>query len=95
MWCLEAQYKVGYYYDHGIVVEVDKERALDLYKMAAKEGNNNAQKSLAYLYEQSEETETNLDDAIYWYKKAIDNGCQESKKRLDNLLKQQNIWWNL
>ncbi|CAI2184606.1 15783_t:CDS:1, partial [Funneliformis geosporum] len=31
---LEAQYKVGYYYEHGIVVE-DKKKAFDLYKTAS------------------------------------------------------------
>ncbi len=40
------------YYDNGIVVDVDKEKAFDLYKIAANKGNSNAQKSIAYLYEQ-------------------------------------------
>ncbi|CAI2169504.1 18939_t:CDS:2 [Funneliformis geosporum] len=50
--CFEAQYKVGYYYEHGIVVNINKDKAFELYKIAAKGDNNNAQKRLAYLYEQ-------------------------------------------
>ncbi len=38
---LEAQYKVGYY-NHGIVIGTDNEKALNLYKLAAKKGNSNA-----------------------------------------------------
>ena len=83
---LEAQYKVGHYYDHGIVVDVDKGRAFDLYKIAAKEGNSNAQKSLAYLYEQGEGTEKNIENAIYWYKKAVANGNRKAEESLNNLL---------
>ena len=40
-------YKLGYYYLHGIIVDVDKKRAFDLYKEAAEGGNNDAQKSFA------------------------------------------------
>ncbi len=29
--CLEAQYKIGYYYDHEIVIDADKEKAFDLF----------------------------------------------------------------
>ncbi|CAI2189859.1 16664_t:CDS:1, partial [Funneliformis geosporum] len=55
--CLEAQYKVGYFYEHGIVVDANKKMAFELYKIAAKGNDNNAQKSLAYLYEQGVGTE--------------------------------------
>ncbi|CAI2194971.1 12736_t:CDS:1, partial [Funneliformis geosporum] len=55
--CLEAQYKVGYFYEHGIVVDANKKRAFELYKIAAKGNDNNAQKRLAYLYEQGLGTE--------------------------------------
>ena len=40
-----------------------------MYKIAAEEGNSNAQESLAYLYEKGEGTEKNTDRSIYWYKK--------------------------
>jgi hypothetical protein len=36
--CLEAQYKVGYYYDHGIVVNVDKKERLICMKYLLKKG---------------------------------------------------------
>ena len=80
---IDAQYKVGYYYDHGMVVEVNKEKAFDLYEAAAKEENSDAQRSLAFLYEQGEGTKKNIENAIYWYEKAIKNGCQEAKEILN------------
>ena len=49
----------------------DKEKAFDLYKMAAEGGNVDAQKCLATLYEKGEGTQKNIDSAIYWYKKAL------------------------
>ena len=73
------------------ILGIDKEKAFNHYKIAAKEGNHvDAQKCLAFLYEQGEGTEKNLDNAIYWYKKAMENGCQEVKESLDVLLKLQN-----
>ena len=62
---------------HGIVVYIDKKKAFDLYKLAAEEGNIEAQKSLAFLYEQGEGIEKNLEQAIYWYKEAIKNEYQK------------------
>ncbi len=47
-------YKLDYCYNHGIGTDIDKKKAFDLYKVAAKEGNDNAQKGL--LYEQGEGT---------------------------------------
>ena len=76
---IDAQYKVGYFYDHGIEVDIDKERAFYLYEAAAKEENCDAQRSLASLYELGEGIERNIVYAIYWYKKADENGCQKAK----------------
>ncbi|CAI2173957.1 9393_t:CDS:2 [Funneliformis geosporum] len=48
--CLKALYKGGYYYDNGIIIDVDKEKALELYKIAAKEGRNcNAQNICIFI----------------------------------------------
>jgi len=85
---VDAQYKLGYYYDHGIEVDINKEKAFDLYKIAAEKENIDAQRSLASLYEHGEGTEKNLDKAVYWYKKAKENGCLEAKESLNALLKQ-------
>ncbi|PKK65004.1 kinase-like protein [Rhizophagus irregularis] len=82
---VDAQYKVGYCYDHGIGVNMNKEKAFDFYKIAAQEENRDAQKSLAFLYEQGKGTEKNIEKAIYWYEKAVKNGSHEAKERLDNL----------
>ena len=70
-------------------ININKEKAFDLYKTAAKKGNVDAQRSLASLYELGEGTEKNIEKAIYWYKKAKENGCLEAKESLNVLLKQQ------
>ena len=66
---INAQYKLGYYYDHGIGVDIDKGKAFEFYKAAAEGGSNYAQKSLALLYEYGKNTQRNTYIAMYLYKK--------------------------
>src|ERR1043166_2039572 len=80
---------MGCCYNHGSGVDVNIEKAFELYKIAAEGGNSSAQKSLASLYEQGKGTEKDINSAFYWYSKAFENGCQEIKDRLDRLSKQQ------
>ncbi|GBB92328.1 hypothetical protein RclHR1_00020031 [Rhizophagus clarus] len=65
---------------------MDKGKAFDFYKIAAKEENRDAQISLAFLYEQGEGTEKSIEQAIYWYEKAANNESHEAKEKLDGLL---------
>ena len=81
----EAQYELGHCYKKGFGTEINNEKAFNLYMLAAKKGNNKAQKSLAILYEQDAKIK-NIEKAVYWYKKAIENGCQDVEESLNNLL---------
>ncbi|RIA93124.1 hypothetical protein C1645_819855, partial [Glomus cerebriforme] len=38
--CINGKYKVGNYFLHGIIVDIDKEKAFNLYKEAAEGGNS-------------------------------------------------------
>ncbi|RIA85895.1 hypothetical protein C1645_830123 [Glomus cerebriforme] len=71
-----AQYKLGCIYDHGIEIDIDNEKAFELYKIAAKRGNFDAQKCLASLYEKGECVQKEADSAINWYKKVVENGSR-------------------
>ena len=66
-----------------------RKRHLIYNKVAAKEENKDAQKSLTLLYEYSKDTQNSIYIANYWHKKVIKNGFQKVKKNLEKLLKQQ------
>ena len=76
-----GKYKLGYYYDHGIIVDIDKEKAFDLYKEAAEGGNIDAQKSLALLYKRDDK------QCYLLVQKCLEMDYQ----KLNILLKQQEI----
>ncbi|MCX8615483.1 tetratricopeptide repeat protein, partial [Gilliamella sp. B3770] len=61
----EAQYNLARMYEVGDGVEVDKEKALDLYTQAAEQGNEYAQLELAYMYDQGDGVEVNKEKAAY------------------------------
>ncbi|GBC44942.2 kinase-like domain-containing protein [Rhizophagus irregularis DAOM 181602=DAOM 197198] len=48
---VDAQFKLGYYYDKGIGTEIHKSKAFELYKIATEKGNTYAQYNLAILYQ--------------------------------------------
>ncbi|GES92221.1 Sel1-like repeat protein [Rhizophagus clarus] len=77
--CLESQYLLGYYYSHGIGTEINKEKALELYKMAAKRNHSMAQNNLGDLYK----NDKFFKKAFYWYDKAAEDN--------DNMIAQYNI----
>jgi hypothetical protein len=70
---LDAQFKLGYYYDKGIGTEINKSRALELYEIAAKKNHKMAQNNLGLLYEKGEEVEKDLEKAFYWFNRAESN----------------------
>jgi len=48
----KGSYILGYCYENGIGTNIDKEKAFNLYKIAAKEGNRDANKSLVLMFKQ-------------------------------------------
>ncbi|GBB90818.1 hypothetical protein RclHR1_01790025 [Rhizophagus clarus] len=52
--CINVKYKVGNYFFDGIIVDVNKEKAYNLYREAAEGGNCDAKNCLALFYKQDE-----------------------------------------
>ncbi len=69
-----AQYKLGFAYNSGRNIEIDKEKAVKYYRLAAESGHKNAQFNLAHHYLTGEGVEKDLDEAKAWYKRAEENG---------------------
>jgi len=74
-----SQLNLGRIYHKGLGVEVNYKVAIEYYKMAANQGNNDdAQHTLGNLYRNGQgvkdATTQDLSKAIHYYKKASDNG---------------------
>lgn len=63
----------------------DKNRAVQLYREAASNGNVLAQYRLAYCYENGDGVQMNLNEARKWYATAAANGHSGSEFKLDKL----------
>jgi len=78
-----SQINLGRMYHKGFGVEVNYKIAIEYYKMAANQGDNdNAQHTLGNLYRNLEGKKDavikDLNKAMYYYKKASDNGSSYS-----------------
>ncbi|POG74949.1 kinase-like domain-containing protein [Rhizophagus irregularis DAOM 181602=DAOM 197198] len=51
---INAKFQLGYCYDEGIGIDINKVKAFELYKVAAEKGNSEAQYNLSFLYELGE-----------------------------------------
>jgi TPR repeat protein len=78
------QYKLGYLYEHGLVVEKNDEEAFELYQQAAEQGNDEAQYILGCLHE-NPGVHQNSETALEWYKRAAEQGHYEAMNVLENL----------
>jgi TPR repeat protein len=78
---------LGYCYQCGIGVYVDKQKAFELYQEAANLGNSIAQYNLAMMYHYGNGIEENTNKAIYWYKKSASQGFHGAQNKLNELLK--------
>ncbi len=78
----KAQNSLGYMYEHGEVVSMDKKKAFYWYQKAAINGNRNAQHNLAFFYYQGLGTQTNYKKAFEWYTKAASQGHPGSQNNL-------------
>ncbi|UZO21796.1 uncharacterized protein OCT59_014181 [Rhizophagus irregularis] len=70
---LDAQFQLGWFYDHGIY-KIDKKKAFEFYTIAAEKNHDRAQNNLGNLYENGEGVEKDFNKAFYWFKKAAENG---------------------
>ena len=92
--CLNA---LAYCFDEGYGVEINKEKALELYTKAAEEGYVKSQRNLGIFYQERKQEEL----AFKWFKKAAKNGVDDciwkvatryemglgTQKDLDNAIK--------
>ena len=73
---------LGIYYQDGIGVPANKEKALEYFKSAAELGDDYAMNNIGHAYEYGEGVDIDLDIAREWYEKSV---------ALDNLLAQENL----
>jgi TPR repeat protein len=69
----DIQFKLGSKYDEGIGIEVNKERAFELYKIAAEKGHKIAQYNLGQFYRYGTGVEKDEFKAFEYYKKSSEN----------------------
>jgi TPR repeat protein len=72
-------------YSNGKGLGKDKAEAVKWYRMAAEQGNVDAQFVLGYLYYSGEGVEADTDEAIKWYRKAADQGNKAALNSLKRL----------
>ena len=71
---LDAQYGMGFLYQHGQGVEPDNTQAAAWYQQAADQGHVAAQSYLASMYADGEGVPQDDAQAVAWYRKAADQG---------------------
>jgi len=77
----KAYFNIGYAYERGYGVEVDKEKTLYYYELAAIKGNVKARHNLGIM----EGDAGNMDRAIKHYMIAVKGGGAYSLKRIQNM----------
>ncbi|MGO2758855.1 tetratricopeptide repeat protein [Psychrobacter sp.] len=73
-----AKYNLGTMYYGGEGVRQDYQKALELYQLAANQGDVDAQYNLGYMYDNGKGIRQNKASAKEWFGKACDNGDQSS-----------------
>ena len=84
-----AQYMVGYFYEHGKVVEQNYRSAIEWYIKAANQGYVDAANNLGKIYDavatsMSDKSEAKVyyEEAVYWYRQAAERGQPQSQANL-------------
>lgn len=78
----KAQLSLGYMYENGEQVEVDKVEAARWYRMAAQSGEVGAMISLGILYQDGDGVGRDLTEAAIWFKKAAGAGNADAQQTL-------------
>jgi len=71
---MQAQYNLGYLYEHGEGVEKNAQQALVWYKKSAKQGYVDAQYNVATFYFTGKGVKKDVQKALYWYEEAGKRG---------------------
>jgi len=77
-----AQYRLGSFYEKGIGVERNGERARILYQQAADAGNARAMHNLAVLFVEGGDGKPDYANAAVWFRKAAEYGVRDSQFNL-------------
>jgi localization factor PodJL len=77
-----AQFRLGGFYEKGIVVKKDLAVARDFYAAAAAKGNGKAMHNLAVLYAEGINGPADYRTAALWFRKAADCGIKDSQYNL-------------
>src|SRR5438132_1113423 len=85
----DAQFQLGNFYNKGIGTEINKTKAVELYKQVfelykkeAENEDSEAQLNFGCLYFTGKVTKTNYRKAIYWFNKASENGSEVASNYL-------------
>jgi len=82
---VEAQYYVGWCYQHGSGVQTDLKEAFKWFLGAAQKGNEAAQYCVGRCYERGHGTPIDKEKAILWYRAACRRGVKKATRRLELL----------
>jgi len=82
----EAQFNLGYSYDHGRGVPKDKQEALRWYRRAAMQGDAFAQNALGDNYWEGTGVPKDDREAVWWWRLAADKGFVPSQHSLGKVL---------
>lgn len=79
------QLKLGERYAYGRGVRRNDEEAIKWFRLAAEQGNAEAQYKLAIMLDKGFGTSTNHTEALVWYKRAADQGHASAENNIGNL----------
>jgi TPR repeat protein len=82
---VEAQNKLGYFYNTGTGVKKDDAEAVKWYRKAAEQGHTNAQFSLGVMYQEGEGVEKDPSEALKWYRSAAEQGFGKAQCNLGGM----------
>jgi TPR repeat protein len=77
-----AQFFLGAFYENGIMVTRDYDRAFELYRSSAEQGYSPAQYSLGVGYEIEQGIVGNQHEAIHWYRRAAEQGYVHARANI-------------
>lgn len=84
----EAQFKIGDIYNQGdadLEIAVDVKKAVRWFRMAAENGDAQAQNYMGIAYYQGKSVTKSVTDAKYWWQKSADQGNVDAQKNLKDL----------
>ncbi len=82
--CDKCQLALGIFYQHGVTVEQDYKKAVELWGKSSKQGNGEATYKLAKAYDEGRGVEQDYEKGQQLFKKAYEQGYKFAKYRIDD-----------